>query len=497
MPVLISSGSGSGRSEDEVLLASTLRLLARGTRPLVAALSSNLALSSQAHPELQFHSEDDLVVALESSAALLIVGDLSRTSRLERAALQVTQAKLARVPVALVAVRMPRPGSRCERDLCALLSQCESVSTREAESALAFFECSGQRADTAAPLELLMRVERRRASDAPVLVGLDEALMNHVRPTFWRAFEAAAAARGAHLVAIAPDEAPRVAHAYERRVATTWREWLQEISDCDMFLADANSVALHLAAGQGVVPLAVAADPRHSDLHERLGLSELVMTPQAGSKHVREVLERARVYSRATLSARAATLRTVAWRALGPLADVNRSRDLRADQLPAGALRTLARAVEARVRRALEAADFPFAESELRHWRPHIESEPRWALAQAQLEILQGREDDARILLERAVASSPDDTECLATLAMVFWRLGNDEAAHEAWNRVAQLEPASARAPYQMGCLELLRGRIEQALRAWGEALERDPSHVPTRRALTDTRAPRVRGGAA
>ncbi len=496
MPVLISSGSGSGRSEDEVLLASTLRLLARGTRPPVTALSVNVSVSARAHPDLTFHREEDIVAALESSAALLVVGNLSRPSRLERAALHVTLAKLAHVPTALVAVRMPRAESECERDLCALLAQCESVSTRDAESALAFLECSGQRAHTAAPLELLMRVAPRKNAAAHTL-GLEEAWLDRVDPDFLRALESAAEATHTRLVAIAHEGVPRVAHRYERRAAASWSDWLQEISNCDAFLGRANGVALHVAAGQGVAPIALAEPAQHNDLHERLGLSDLVMTANARFEDARCVLERARAYTREMLGARAATLRTVAWRALGPLADTARSTPLVVDALPDAARRTLARAVEARVRRALESGDFGFAESELSSWRAHLERQPRWALAQAQLKILQGRETDARALLEGAVASSPEDTECLATLAMVMWRLGDTDAACRTWDRVAELEPSSARAPYQIGCLELLRGRIEQALRAWGEAQERDPAHAASRRALAQAPAPGARGGAA
>jgi Flp pilus assembly protein TadD len=110
----------------------------------------------------------------------------------------------------------------------------------------------------------------------------------------------------------------------------------------------------------------------------------------------------------------------------------------------------------------------------LARWRDQLEEEPRWLLAQAHFTILQGREGEARALLERAIARDPVDVECQATLAMVLWRLGEVQAAEAVWRRVAQLEPHSARAPYQIGCLELLRGRMQRAIRAWDEARSRE-----------------------
>lgn len=499
MPVLISSGSGNDRSEDEVLLASTVRLLSRGTRPAIVALSSDIARSSRAHPELHFHPEEQLATALESCAALLIVGDLSSASRLQSVALQVAQAKLARVPVALVAVRLPQPPSMCGAELCALLAQCESVSASDAQSALTFSTCSGQRAHTAAPLELLVQEPRRRALDQPRRLGFDETLLDQVDPALVQALAEAAAVADVSIVAIGHDSARRSAptHGYTRRVAATWSAWLQEISACDVFVGAANSVALHVAAGHGVVPIAVVRAGEKADLHERLGLSKLLLEERATNTQARAAVQQALACNRDALAAQAETLRTVAWRALGPLADATRSRPLDLDKLSPSSRRLVARALEARVRCALEAGDFDFAARELARWRRQLERESRWALVQAQLEILQGREEDARVLLERAIAMGPDDCECHATLAMVLWRLGDVDAARRQWERVAELEPGSARAPHQIGCLELLRGRMEQALRAWREASERDPMHAPSNRALSDTEEQRVRDGAA
>jgi tetratricopeptide (TPR) repeat protein len=499
MQVLISSGSGNGRAEDEVLLASTVRLLSRGARPAIVALSSDIALSSRAHPDLHFHPEAQLTAALESCSALLIVGDLRSPSRRERVALQVAQAKLARVPVALVAVHLPQPESMGGRDLCALLAQCESISASDAQSALTFSEYSGQRAHTTAPLELLADVRRRRDRGEPRRLGFDEDLLKGANPAIVRALAEAAAEAGASIVAIGHEASQRksATHPYDRRATETWSDWLQEISDCDVFTGRVNSVAVHAAAGQGVVPIAIAGVGENGDLHERLGLSELLLAEMATRAQVRDAVHRALFYSRDALVAQAATLRTVAWRALGPLADATLSWPLQLDKLAQSSRRLVARALEARVRRALESGDYDFASRELERWRAQLENESPWALAQAQLEILQGHEADARVLLERAVATSPDDCECHATLAMVLWRLGDVDAARGAWERVAELEPRSARAPYQIGCLELLRGRMEQALRAWHEASGRDPSHAPSHRARSDTEEQRVRDGAA
>jgi len=499
LPVLISCGSGSGRSEDEVLLASTLRLLSRGARPPVVALSSDVPRSVRAHPDLRFHPEERLAEALESCSALLIAGDLSRDTRLERAAVQVTLAKLANVPVALIAVRMPPRESMCEHDLCELLAQSESVSTSDAASARRLAECSGQRPHTAAPLELLMRIPRRPTEDPTRRIGVDEVALDGADPRFVQRLVHAASEEHLSVVVVAHDaaqNAPR-RHVCPRRATENWSDWLQEIADCDFFIGNVNSMAVNVAAGQGVVPIALTGVERHAELHERLGLSDLVIPGSASDEHARAILQRAQSYDRESLCARAATLRTVAWRALGPLADTSRSRPLQIERFATGAHRVLAQALEERVRRAFDVGDFDFVARELARWKPELENESRWALAQAQYEILQGREPEARALLERAVESNATDTECRATLAMVLWRLGDGEGARQQWNRVAELEPQSARAPYQIGCLELLRGRMEQAMDAWDEARQRDPSHVASKRALADMEAPRVRDGAA
>lgn len=497
-PVLISSASGSGRVEDEVLLASTRRLLSRGARRPIVALSSNLAISSAAHPDVDFLPSEELIEALESAQTLLIVGDLSSVERLREAARQVAQAKLAGVPVALVAVRLPQPGTPCELDLCAVLAQSESVSTSDADSARGYQECSGQRAHIAAPLELLMRADPERPRTAGGCVGIDETLLTGTDARFVQQLDASVAKANLRLVAVARPASPaKAAHAYMRRESADWRTWLQAIGACDVFVACAHSLALHVAAGQEVVPLGVADGDARSELLERLGLASLVIQRDASQAQVDDAFQSARAFDRGVLAARAATLRTVAWRALGPLADATCSRPLRVAALPDGARRLVARSFEVRVRQSLEAGALDAAADQLAAWRLELENEPRWALAQAQLEILHGRERDARVLLERATAVDPSDIECHATLAMVLWRLGDVDAARQQWERVAELEPASARAPYQIGCLEMLRGRMEQAILAWREAGTREPEHQPSQRALADAPVPRVRDGAA
>jgi Flp pilus assembly protein TadD len=185
------------------------------------------------------------------------------------------------------------------------------------------------------------------------------------------------------------------------------------------------------------------------------------------------------------LRSRCATLRVVAWRSLGPLAEATQSRPLDLTRLQALARSVVASALAGRVGSALESGSYLLAEQDLARWRGHLEEEPRWLLAQAHFTILQGSEGEARALLERAIARDPLDVECQATLAMVLWRLGEVQAAESVWRRVAQLEPHSARAPYQIGCLELLRGRMQNAIRAWDEARSHEPDAIADAEART------------
>ncbi|MFQ5601058.1 MAG: tetratricopeptide repeat protein [Candidatus Krumholzibacteriia bacterium] len=478
--VLISSGSGNANPADEALLAGAVRLLERGGRTPIVGLSADCRESARSHPQLRFVSTDEVDAALETSSVLVVVGDLRDAAALERAAAHVARAKLAGVPVAGVALRLPAPrGFAPATALLELLAQCESVSACDGGSSQLLSGLRGRRVETAAPLELLLAGPSHDAG-RPETIGVCEELLassSAAALEAWRgALGTVAKEWPARVVVVATRDLNTVGRidAFERRVATTWPEWLRAVCACDLFVGDADTITLHVGAANGVVPVAWVQPRQGSDLHSRIGLPELVVPHRADARAIVRTLERARC----------ATLRVVAWRALGPLSEATRSRPFEMHKIQGTARALIAQALAERLRALLESGDVVTADAQLEDWRVHLEREPRWAEMRARAWVLLGRDHEAQAMLERALAQDPHDTECHAALAMVLWRLGDVAGAEETWQRLSALEPHSARAPYQIGCLELVRGRVERALQAWSEAQTREPGHQPSAEAV-------------
>ncbi|UCE03956.1 MAG: tetratricopeptide repeat protein [Candidatus Latescibacterota bacterium] len=495
-PVLISSDSGSGRPADEALLASAVRLLARGARSSVFAVTRDISKSTLAHPDLRFVSEPEIDAALEESALLVVVGDLTHEANVERAALHVARAKLAAVPTALVAARLPVAAeSERTRALMPFLAQCESLSAADATTARRLACQCGGRVDTTAPLELLLELDEVADPPPPPMIGVSGECLARTSKASGLVQALRRLSSSEHARVVVLDTGSGCDCEFETHSFGDWNSWLQALTSLDLWLDEANSIASSVAATHGVRPIAVVDPEQSSALHARIGLAKLVVPRDADAETVARQLQIAHATPPSDLRSRCATLRTVAWRALGPLAESTSSRPLDLKQLDSAGRAFLAGALGARVRTALESGSYLTAEQDLARWRDQLEEEPRWLLAQAHFTILQGREGEARALLERAVARDPVDVECQATLAMVLWRLGEVQAAEAVWHRVAQLEPHSARAPYQIGCLELLRGRMQRAIRAWDEARSREQESAEE--VESGDLAPRLGDGAA
>ncbi len=401
-PVLISSGSGSGSFADEVLLASAVRLLARLAPAPVLALSSDPPRSARSHPGMRCVPEEEVDGALDAAALLVVVGDLSRPTRLARAAAQLVRAKWARVPVALVAVRLPQsdgappgkvdlgkaepakpePGkvdpvkgeagkadsgkldlgkapalaadpadARANGVFLPLLSQAESVSACDRESARVLAALSGKRVETTAPLEILLEIDVPR-SGASCTIGIGtEVLSAGASCGLLEALEQASASWGARVIAIAPpgvEPPPR----FECCATPDWNTWLDAALACDVLVDAADSTLLVVAAAHGVRPLALVRGSRRPDLHGRLGLGALVVPWDAGAEAFTAALQQAQKQTPDAVRARCAPLRSVAWRALGPLADATRSRPLQLHGLRPEALALVTAAREARAHAA-------------------------------------------------------------------------------------------------------------------------------------------------
>jgi hypothetical protein len=437
--VLISSNSGSGHPADEAVLAAALRLLERGAWADVRVLSSDIACSGRAHPQVALVAEEDIDTALADTRLLMIVGDLGEASMRQRAARQVLAAKQHQVPVALVSVRL---GSSCNDpqrsdDALRILAEAESITTCDAPSAAIMARCTQRRVATTAPLELVLsakpipHAERALSLEGEFL----ELLPPEERQTILDTVAGFAERHGLRATVVFANKAPSFSlpATLECIAAPTWTQWMRALSQVRICLARPDSVGLHLAVAQGAVPISLASEDG-VDLSERIGLHSFTagMCPRSW----RNLLERALETRIEDVCARSAPVRVVAWRALGSLSEAVRSRPLDLEENMA--LRRSAMQVLApQWRRLLEEGAFPAVESQLQAWSA-CQGESRWAASRAQAWILQGQDAAARGILEEALTHTPQDTDCLSLLAMILWRAGDAQAAHRCWTRLIE-----------------------------------------------------------
>jgi hypothetical protein len=335
-PVLLCSDSGSGDPADEVLLASAMRLLARRTQLRALALSADPAISLRAHPGLPFAPLSALDTAVAGTALVVVIGDLRRPESLKRAATAFVHAKRRNVPVALLAVRLPPPARAAEFDLLPLLAQAESLSGCDAASARSLAGWCGRRVEAAAPLEMVLEIEPSGARPLG-RVGVSARAWAVAGAALREALERISQSGETTGVVLGPGAVDSLPARFDRAKDSDWRAWLQLALACDVIVDVADSTLLHVAAAHGVRPVAFPVESDPPRLHPRIGLAHLALPPDADTARIVHVLETARGMSAAEVRARAAPLRNLAWRALGPLADATRSRPFERQALPAPA----------------------------------------------------------------------------------------------------------------------------------------------------------------
>jgi hypothetical protein len=346
-----------------VLLASAVRLLSRFAPAAVLGLSCDPPRSALAHPGMRFVPEEEVDAALDACSLLVIVGDLSHPVRLAKSAAHLVRAKWARVPVALVAVRLQRPGeperggttaaaadpagARAQGVFLPLLAQAESLSACDRASARSLAALCGKRVETAAPLELLFELESPPPGAGWTICLAAEVLAAGAGRGLLESLGRVSTAGEARVVvlSIAGSEPP---HPFERRVPADWQAWLREAVACDVLIDAADSTLLHVGAAHGVRPLALRPGSRTADLHARLGLGALVLPWDAEPEAFSAALQHARSLAPEAVRARCTPLGSVAWRALGPLSEATRSRSLQLQGLPSEALALVTAAREAR-----------------------------------------------------------------------------------------------------------------------------------------------------
>ena len=98
-----------------------------------------------------------------------------------------------------------------------------------------------------------------------------------------------------------------------------------------------------------------------------------------------------------------------------------------------------------------------------------------------------GRHREALANLERALAQWPDDALLLNDLGKVRLRLGDVEAAIDAWRRACAASPGLFEANIQLGTQLLAQGSVGEARDALQRAVATDPDHAIARVKLADT----------
>lgn len=453
-PVVVSSDTGSGQFADEVLLAATLRLLARSGRLTTVAVSRDPRVSERLHPGPCYVPAEELGGTLAGAAQLVVVGRLQQHDNLERAATHVARAKLAGIPVAAVSVLVDaRAGAGLD-----LVAQCDALSAGDHASAQCLESLAGRRVEITAPLEFVLPQQHvRRRLVVQVCQDMWLSMSSADRQALEQALEQ-----------LAHDEGVQI-EFLEGRAGTALADvggWARAIASARVHVGIEGSTSAALALLHGVVSIGWQPIPgARLGLHERMGLSALQLQVGATSTDWQVALKRAWRYAEAELRSRTLPLVAVAWRAVGSLSEAVRSISLRLEELAAPSRSLLAATLGGQAQAALKRGDAQACEAILEPWRAGLETEPRWAEARARAFVLLGCDQEARKTLETALEAHPDDVACHAALAMVTWRLGDFQVSQRALQRVSSLEAGgdtAACAAEQLQCMQWLAGRGER-----------------------------------
>jgi tetratricopeptide (TPR) repeat protein len=487
--VLLSTTAGGGQPAGDARLAALVALLRRRARTPLVAVVPDAARARAVHPDLPCIDDADLAAALQQAELVCIAGGLDTDFDLERAARHAAAARLHGVPVAVVAAALGGEAAAAPVAWSEILSQCESVSAADADSAARLTVWRGRRVDTVAPSELVLEPEAGAAVDRRGCIGIDAALVCGLDAGAVDALRVALRAYAPRLVVLL-GECRRGALAADavriETVSPAWPAWRRAVGRCEIVLGAASGGIAATVLALGAVPVVAAA---RTPLHARIALDACTVGALQDPGAWARALAAAACAAR-TLAARVAPLRALAWRALGPLADAGRAAapDLQHASAPARALWAAAGASLAAP--ALAAGDGARAERVLDACGDALATEPVWAEARARADALLGHDAIAVARLERAAAAAPNDARLQAALARALVRCGDAGAATLAWQRAAALLPHAAEPYWEIAQLALVAGRVADALSALADALGREPAHAPstrTVRALLDS----------
>lgn len=109
-------------------------------------------------------------------------------------------------------------------------------------------------------------------------------------------------------------------------------------------------------------------------------------------------------------------------------------------------------------------------------------SEARTLSLQAQEAEDDGKIDKAIELYQRSVRAYGDFPAAWNNLGVLLMKQGDTMGAYEAFSRAAELAPSDPRPAAAMGMIWQRLGYSDDALKAYEQALERDPSYQPALR---------------
>jgi tetratricopeptide (TPR) repeat protein len=127
--------------------------------------------------------------------------------------------------------------------------------------------------------------------------------------------------------------------------------------------------------------------------------------------------------------------------------------------------------------------------SDMWRWFPEDASTHYYASA---LAFLRGRMDEARMMVERAIALDANRAAAFNLLGAVYANRGTAEPARAAFRRALAIEPRDLATYENLAQLEMSVGNASAAARLYAEALIVNPQSGPARRGLARARAAQV-----
>jgi tetratricopeptide (TPR) repeat protein len=139
--------------------------------------------------------------------------------------------------------------------------------------------------------------------------------------------------------------------------------------------------------------------------------------------------------------------------------------------------------------RSLDARDFDTAAGALRQARSIAPTHPEILRIEAVLEYRRGRLVEATALLKQVLAAWPDDAMALGNVGSIYADSGRTAEALLTLNRACQVAPDQPGPWFNLGKLLDAQAYVAEAEKAFVNALERAPRHLPARIAHAGTLA--------